>query len=380
MYKQKVFYWSPSLVNIATNKAVINSAYSLNKYSEKYSGSIINFFGEFERFRNEINKKGIETINYYSKSIFKVFPSQGKIKSRFSFIVIFFMSFYPLKKLLKKEMPDYLIMHLITSLPLILLIFFNFKTKFILRISGFPKMNFFRKLLWKLAFKKIYRVTCPTKSTFNYIKSLNITSKNKIEILYDPVLEVNEINKKKREKKLINGDYFLAAGRLTKQKNFLFLCNAIKNKIQNNDNFKLLIAGEGEEKKELNKFIKLNNLHKKIILLNHVDNIFPYFVNAKAFILTSLWEDPGFVLIEAAYCRTLVFSCDSGPGPKELIEDDFNGIVFINNDIQNFENKFDLIFDKKNYKRLVYNNLKSIKKFTVFNHFKDLNKIMSFEN
>ena len=67
MYKQKVFYWSPSLVNIATNKAVINSAYSLNKYSEKYSGSIINFFGEFERFRNEINKKGIETINYYSK-------------------------------------------------------------------------------------------------------------------------------------------------------------------------------------------------------------------------------------------------------------------------------------------------------------------------
>ena len=27
--------------------------------------------------------------------------------------------------------------------------------------------------------------------------------------------------------------------------------------------------------------------------------IFPYFVNAKAFILTSLWKYPGFILVEA---------------------------------------------------------------------------------
>ena len=78
----------------------------------------------------------------------------------------------PLKKLIDKEKPDFLIIHLITSLPLILLIFFNFNTKFILRISGMPKLNFFRKVLWKLISKKIYLVTCPTITTLNYLISL----------------------------------------------------------------------------------------------------------------------------------------------------------------------------------------------------------------
>ena len=69
------------------------------------------------------------------------------------------LGFMPLLKTLKKNKPDYIIIHLITSLPLILLLFFNFETKFILRISGYPRMNFFRKLLWKLTLKKIYLIT-----------------------------------------------------------------------------------------------------------------------------------------------------------------------------------------------------------------------------
>ncbi len=100
-----------------------------------------------------------------------------------------------------------------------------------------------------------------------------------------------------------------------------------------------MIAGEGEEKKSIMNYIVSNNLEKNIILLNHIDNIFPYFKNAKAFILTSLWEDPGFVLIEAAFCRTLVLSNDSEPGPKELVKDNYNGIVFKKNNVQSFHEK-----------------------------------------
>jgi hypothetical protein len=55
--KQKIFYWSPFLVPIATPKAVINSAYALEKYSKEYHCSIINFFGEFDFFKKDIEKK-----------------------------------------------------------------------------------------------------------------------------------------------------------------------------------------------------------------------------------------------------------------------------------------------------------------------------------
>ena len=40
-------------------------------------------------------------------------------------------------------------LHLITSLPLTLLNLFKFKTEFILRISGNPKLNVIRKIFGK---------------------------------------------------------------------------------------------------------------------------------------------------------------------------------------------------------------------------------------
>ncbi len=369
--KHKIFYWSPSLVDVATNRSVINSAYSLNKYSKKYCSSLINFFGEFNRFDNDIEKKKLKLLNYYNEYIYKILPRHGKIKSRFSFLIIFFMAFFPLKRLLKKEAPDYFIIHLITSLPLILLILFNFETKFILRISGFPRMNFFRKLLWKFALKKIYLITCPTINTYNYIKSLDLVDNSKIKILYDPVLNVKEINKKKKENiKFTN--YFLSVGRLTKQKNFLFLCEAFKKITKEYSEIKLLIAGEGEQKKEISRFIKENNLSKNIILLGFIENIYPYFKNSNGFILTSLWEDPGFVLVEAAFCRAPILSSNAWPGPIELVSNDINGLIFNNNDMESFLREFKKFYNHKNKNYLRLNSLKICKKFSLFNHYNNL--------
>ena len=55
-------------------------------------------------------------------------------------------AFRKLSSLLK---PNKIILHLITSLPLLLLKLFNFKTEFILRISGYPRLNIVRRIFWK---------------------------------------------------------------------------------------------------------------------------------------------------------------------------------------------------------------------------------------
>ncbi len=374
--RKKIYYWSPSLVDIATNRSVINSAQSMVKYDPSYQAYIINFFGEFERYKNQIIEKNINLINFFNKSIFKFLPKYGKIKSRASFIFIFLMAFIPLKNIIKNDKPDYLIIHLITSLPLSLLILFNFQTKFILRISGYPKMNFFRKFLWSSALKNIYCVTCPTISTMNYIKSLNIVDPIKVKLLYDPIINVKEINKKKNED-ITHNDFFFAAGRLTYQKNFQFLCKAFKKLIIKDKNLKLLIAGEGEDRKKIENFINNNALDKNIVLLGYVENIYPFFKNAKGFILTSLWEDPGFVLIEASFCKVPVLSSNVGPGPSELVQDSYNGILYKNNDLDHFEIKFNRFKKFDNLKTLRLNSLKVSKKFTIFNHYKNLNKILS---
>ena len=381
--KNKIFYWSPFLVPIATPKAVVNSAKSLKTYGIKYECSIINIFGEFNSFPNILKSKDIKLINYFNKRLLFFLPKYGKLKSRFSFIIVFILSFLPLKKLILNQKPDFLIIHLITSLPLILLIFFKFKTKFILRISGLPKLGMFRMFLWKKALPKIHMITCPTKSTANYIKSLGIVDKEKIKTLYDPIIEINKINLQKKQN--INlpfkGEkYFFTAGRLTKQKNFLFLCKAIKKICIDIPDFKIIIAGDGEDKYKILSFIKKNNLQKNIFLIGYVKNIFPYINSSQGFILSSLWEDPGFVLIEAGACKIPVFSSDCLVGPKEIIKDNINGILFKSNDVNDFVKNFDIfniiINNKDLKKKLVLNNLKLTKKFSLFSHYLKLDKIL----
>jgi glycosyltransferase involved in cell wall biosynthesis len=379
---KKIAYWSPSLVDIATNKAVMNSAYSLLKYNNKFEPFIMNFFGEFNRFESNIYEKKIKLINYYSKNFLTFLPKYGRVKSRISFILIFLFSFLPLKSFLKKNNPDFLIIHLITSLPLFLLILFDFKTKFILRISGMPKLGIFRKFLWKIALRKIYKVTCPTINTLNYIKSLNIVDSEKLILLYDPVLELKKIKKfnidSKELFKVPMFQYCLAAGRLTAQKNFLFLCESFSKIITKYPDFKLIIAGEGEDKNKILSLIKKKNLENNIILVGHVYNIYHYMRNAKFFILSSLWEDPGFVLLEAAISRTLVVSSDCDSGPKELIKDNLNGLIYSSNSSVSLVQKLEyaILIKNEEKRKMILNNLRQSKKFTLFYHYRELTKIL----
>ena len=309
----------------------------------------------------------------------KYLPKYGWLKSRLSFLFIFLLSFFPLKNLLFKKKPEFIIIHLVSSLPLILLILFNFKTKFILRISGYPNLNIFRVFLWKLAFKKIHAVTCPTELTKNKILKLKIIDQDKLFVLYDPVLNINQINKMKRKEiKVDNKKFFLAAGRLTKQKNFEFLIEAYSKFIAKSEK-RLFIAGDGEQHQNLKKLILKKKLEKKVFLLGYKDNIFNYMKNCEAFILSSLWEDPGFVLIEAAFCRANIISSNCKNGPIEFLENNRCGFVFENNNLEDFEKQFNFFLDSREEFRLQkkINALKKVKKFTNFMHFKKLNKILS---
>ena len=157
---KKIYYWSPHLSNdIATIKSVKNSASSLKDYSNSYSVSILDAVGEWKENKIFFENKKIDII-CLGKDIYNSLPRGTFIKSRFSYIKIFIFSFFPLLKILKKNQPDYLIVHLITSLPLFIYIIFNFKTNLILRISGLPKLNPLRLFFWKIANKKIHSVIC----------------------------------------------------------------------------------------------------------------------------------------------------------------------------------------------------------------------------
>ena len=170
----------------------------------------------------------------------------------------------------------------------------------------------------------------------------------------------------------------VAIGRLTKQKNFKLLIQCFDQLLNLKKNSKLFIIGEGEQRDFLQKLIKKKKLSQKIFLLGVQKNVCNYLKNANLFILSSLWEDPGWVLMEAAMCNTLILSSNCRNGPKEFLEDNRGGVLFENNSIQDFLSKFKQIteLNQKQIKEKKFFSKKKTKLFTNFNHYKKLNLIL----
>ena len=123
----KILYWAPFTSKVATVKAVINSVEAVNKYfSNQFKASIIDAVDEWRDYSDELEKKNIEVIQLNKNSIFNSFKKDGFIRSRFAYFYIFFKSFFPLHNQLINIKPKFLIIHLITSLPLLLFFFKNY--------------------------------------------------------------------------------------------------------------------------------------------------------------------------------------------------------------------------------------------------------------
>lgn len=380
---KSVYYWSPYLTNVATIKAVINSAISLKKFSKKYDPVIINSCGEFNIHKKKLENNEIKVFNLLSFNVHKFLPSKGFFLSRFSFIIIFIITFFPFINFIKSRNPDYLIIHLITSLPIVISNLIKSNTKYILRISGLPKYNLLRKFLWKKLGRKIYRITCPTEGTLKDLRLSKLFDQNKLILLKDPIIIINEITKKKKEQIDVNlkeRDFnIVAAGRLTKQKNFKLIIEAFNQILKIKKNSKLIIIGEGEEKLFLEDLIDKKNLSNNIKLLGFKKNIFKYLSKSNLFILSSLWEDPGWVLIEAAISDTLILSSDCKNGPLEFIENDKGGILFKSNSSNDLVEKFNEInnLDKKQILSKKLFAKKKSDEFTIFKHYSHFEKILS---
>ena len=204
-----------------------------------------------------------------------------------------------------------------------------------------------------------------------------------MEILSDPIIDLKEYRFKKNEKidfkELENKKYIVGIGRLTKQKNFELMINFFKKISNTHPHLNLVIIGEGENKTKLEKLSISLGVENRIYFLGYQKNVFKYLARAECFILTSLWEDPGFVLAEAALTGIPIISSECPNGPKEIIQN--NGFLFRNNDLDDLLIRFREFLNAN--KKDIYKNKvilkKRIRKFTLLEHYKKLNQIIDFE-
>ena len=87
-----------------------------------------------------------------------------------------------------------------------------------------------------------------------------------------------------------------------------------------------------------------------------------------------MWEDPGAVMIEAAFCNIPVISSNCKNGPKEFLMNSQAGYLFENNNINSLKTQF-LKFNNEDNKTIFHKILlakMNSKNYTLFNHFKKL--------
>lgn len=112
----------------------------------------------------------------------------------------------------------------------------------------------------------------------------------------------------------------LAAGRLVTQKGFATLIDALSHWPGGNPP-RLILLGQGPLEAELRARIAQAGLQSQVDLAGHVPDVLPYMARADLFVMPSLWEGFGLVLVEALGCGCPVVASDCPGGLRGLLED-----------------------------------------------------------
>lgn len=370
----KIFIWSPMLSNVGTNTAMEGIAESLKRYSnsEVY---YLDILGEFSNTNN--------IDDYYIRflKLNHLVPNTGKL-SKF---IIFFFSILSIPFLIKNiivKKPDVIITGLVGFIPCMMKIFFS-KVKVVNSIQGYPKFNFWRKIIWKFLYNKSDYLITMTNRTKKLLEEKILINSKKIFVIENPIisrkirtLSKNKINNNE-ESLIFEKDVFCAIGRLTHQKNFLELLQFIKEFNNYSENFNLIIIGEGEQKKILKKYIEKYKL-KNCFLLGYKKNPYKYLAKSSLYISTSRWEEPGHTLLEAGYLNIPILSSNCPNGPDEIIQNKINGFKYKLGNMDDFISKLKLYKETsiKEKKRLSLNMKKKVLNYTQLRFYNNFSKIL----
>ena len=141
-------------------------------------------------------------------------------------------------------------------------------------------------------------------------------------------------------------NYILTVARLTKFKNIDLLIRALS-KLKNK-NVKLKIVGDGEEKENLKLLADELKVADRVEIFSGLSDseVANLFAKAKIFVLCSKEEPFGMVPVEAMASGTMAIADNSG-GPKEIIDDNINGLLINDMDDQKLAKEIDCLFSNE---------------------------------
>lgn len=156
----------------------------------------------------------------------------------------------------------------------------------------------------------------------NEDKELHWKGKNKVSVIPNPIISQSPYPPSTTKEKRV-----IAAGRLVYQKNFSSLIKAWKQVAEIHPDWILEIYGEGNERNNLKNQITRLNLEKHVLLKGKTPDIYRAMSSSSIFILSSIYEGFGLVIVEAMSCGLPIISYACPCGPKDIITDGKDGFL-----------------------------------------------------
>jgi glycosyltransferase involved in cell wall biosynthesis len=160
--------------------------------------------------------------------------------------------------------------------------------------------------------------------------------------------------------------YILFFGRIEdKIKNISLLIDGYNQSKLVQKNIKLVVLGDGSDVLKLQEYVNKLQLSEFIEFRPFVPNPSSIIKNAIFSVLTSQYEGFPMVLIESLSLGTPVVSVDCKSGPKEVIQNEMNGLLVENHNPKALAKAFNrLIEDRWLFSHCKQNTKKSIEKFS----------------
>lgn len=182
-----------------------------------------------------------------------------------------------------------------------------------------------------------------SKLAMEYLQSKGLAVKDFVGV----GLDKNQLHKNVEENNpyetLIEGDKknLLYIGKLEERRNVIFLLECLKELVKLNDDYRLIMVGNGEAtyKEKVFEFIKSNDLEKYVVYKEKIEQMYlPYiYKNSEIFLLPTSFEIWGMVLMEAMLCNCPVVTTFNG-GSSSLIKNGYNGMIIEELDVEKWVN------------------------------------------
>jgi glycosyltransferase involved in cell wall biosynthesis len=211
-------------------------------------------------------------------------------------------------------------------------------------------------------------------------RAVNIREEQ-IEVIYNPNnidLIINKANEPcpKWYLDVIKKPTLITVARLAYPKGLDILIKAHERVLQKGIDHNLVICGEGYLREKLEKQVENLGVGSSVYLPGYIANPFPLVKNATAFVLPSLHEAFGMVVIEALALGTPIVST-ACQGPEEILANGEYGIIVKPEDISSLaEGMSQILIDSDLRRRLSEKGLERARCFSSENRTTDWEKLL----